>query len=144
MEGMKISATIIMCVLVLAGCRTRPSWTETTIAEGQYEVSLPALVSEFGRTNNPTITVYGCGRMQIDALSSDNASRGDIWIDWLSNQISGQFVTTNGLNGVGFRLGFNGTNIVLDVDVYDGRGPSYTITIDKDGKPKLEVKKRSK
>ena len=106
--------TILACfslVVLLAGCRST-GWTKADLGEGEYSVSALCPCCE-NATNNPTISLYSCGRMQVETFPHDMKTRGDIWIDWLGGGLKGRIADTNGTILLNFEIEVDGTNVTV-------------------------------
>ena len=110
---MKRIATLVLCAWFLGGCATSRDWTEATLGDGRYEINSANVVRMFGNTNNPTLSVYECGRMMIQTFPHDKNTRGEIWIDWMSGSISGQIVDANDTILQEFAVDIDGTNVTV-------------------------------
>ena len=93
---MKIIGLCIAGALVSAGCAIRdPGWTETSIGLGRYSVVPPESITQITGTNsNPTIAIWGCGKIQVHVNAFHGQREGDIWIDWIQGTVRDE-ITTN-------------------------------------------------
>jgi hypothetical protein len=90
---MKIIALLTMCSLLAGGCRTHSPSTEVTLSQGEYSVDVPHITEIIGTTNNPTIVIHECGKLQVRINSFEGTRKGDIWIDWIDGTVTDE--TTN-------------------------------------------------
>ena len=102
--------------MLVTGCRTRSPWKETALGEGRYSIDVPHVTSIVGATNNPTVWVYECGRMRIDAPSPYGSASAEIWIQWENGDIYGHFTPSNGTQELRFQLNCDGTNVQFTTD----------------------------
>lgn len=58
------------------------------LGEGRYPVDVPQVTAALGATNNPTIWIHECGRIQVRINPPEGGRRRDVWIDWTKGTVT--------------------------------------------------------
>jgi hypothetical protein len=96
---------VLVLIALLCGCRSPSGWTEATLGEGKYEISLPHLVADLGTTNNnPTLYIAECGRMWVEARPLSPGAASEVWVNWLSGGSHGVVSWSNDSRVIKFDL----------------------------------------
>ena len=127
---MRNSLAIFALLVVAFGCRSQSTWTETTLGEGKYHVSVPSIRADFGATNEPTLYIAECGRLWVETHPRGEGLQGETWVNWMDGSTSGSVSWSNATRWVTFNLG--------PVDGappggigFDGRGGKWDVGIEE-------------